>query len=100
MVVRGWARNDRSGQYSFKTIRPQAYPGRDIPQHIHMHVIEPNLGTYYIDDVTFKDDPLLTTEHRRETGCRGGCGEVTPKRNKQGIWQVKRDIYLGLSIND
>lgn len=96
--LRGWALSDQKGQYSFKTIRPKAYPGRDIPQHIHLHVIEPGKATYYIDDVTFDDDPLLTSEHRQNKNCRGGCGESHPERDEQGVWQVRRDITLGESI--
>lgn len=96
--LRGWARTDVNGKYGFKTIRPKAYPGRDIPQHIHLHIIEPNKATYYIDDVTFSDDPLLTSEHRKKGNCRGGCGESQPTRDEQGVWQVRRDIILGEAI--
>ncbi|PWK53297.1 hypothetical protein [Pleionea mediterranea] len=98
--LRGWAVTDQKGWYQFKTIRPQAYPGRDIPQHIHLHIIEPNKGTYYIDDVTFSDDPLLTAESRQKKTCRGGCGESHPKRNEQGVWYVSRDITLGEAITN
>jgi hypothetical protein len=34
--LRGWAVTGQKGHYQFKTIRPQAYPGRDIPQHIQI----------------------------------------------------------------
>jgi len=40
-ALRGWAMTDAAGRYRFETIRPGSYPGRDVPQHIHMHVIEP-----------------------------------------------------------
>ena len=39
--LRGFARTDASGHYRFETIRPGGYPNTDIPQHIHMHVVEP-----------------------------------------------------------
>ena len=96
--LRGWAVTDQKGRYQFKTIRPQAYPGRDIPQHIHLHIIEVNKGTYYIDDITFSDDPLLTYEHIQKKNCRGGCGKSHPKRNEQDVWHVHRDIILGEAI--
>ncbi|TDR17408.1 hypothetical protein [Marinicella litoralis] len=98
--LRGWAITDTNGLYRFDSVRPGAYPRRDIPQHIHLHVIEPNKGTYYIDDVTFDDDPLLLQENRNNKACRAGCGVSLPKRNQQGIWHVKRDIYLGKNITD
>ncbi len=96
--LRGWAITDDKGSYRFETVRPAAYPGREIPQHIHLHVIEPDKGTYYIDDVTFDDDPLLTQEKRTNKPCRAGCGVSFPKRNNQGVWHVQRNIILGKNI--
>ena len=95
--IRGWAKTDTQGQYSFETIRPAAYPGGTEPQHIHMHVLEENKGTYYIDDITFTDDPLLSRLNKK-THCRGGCGKGKPSKDKQGQWHIKRDIILGLNI--
>jgi protocatechuate 3,4-dioxygenase beta subunit len=43
--LKGWARTDAEGRYRFDTIRPGAYPSRDIAEHVHMHVIEPGIGT-------------------------------------------------------
>lgn len=95
--LRGWAKTDTSGKYSFKTIRPAAYSGGSEPQHIHFHVIEQNKGTYYIDALTFLDDPLLTKERKRPK-CRGGCGANLPKKNEQGIRSIQRNIILGAEI--
>lgn len=98
--LRGWARTDADGRYAFDSIRPGSYPGADIPEHIHMHVIEPGCGTYYIDDVMFRDDPKLTRDQERKLSPgRGGHGIVAPSR-RDGVWQVRRDIVLGLGIPD
>lgn len=96
--LRAWARTDARGEYRFDTIRPGSYPGRDVPEHIHMHVIEPGRATYYIDDVMFRDDPKLTPQQaKRLSGGRGGIGIVTPQwRDSQ--WIVHRDIVLGLGV--
>lgn len=97
--LRGWARTDASGSYRFDTIRPGAYPGGSNPQHIHMHVIEPGKWTYWIGDVMFADDPLLTDKQRENPGNRrGGHGETTPRRDAQGVWWARRDIVLGEGI--
>jgi len=97
--LRGWARSDAQGRYRFETIRPAAYPTRTVPQHVHMHVIEPGRGTYYIDDIVFSDDPLLDDEARKSMRQgRGGHGEVQPTRDGNGIWQVRRDIELGKGV--
>ena len=96
--LRGWAVSDDQGRYRFDTIRPASYPTRDVPAHIHMHVLEPGCSTYYIDDVMFTDDPLLTPAQRRmHAGGRGGNGIVAPVRTADG-WQVGRDIRLGAGI--
>lgn len=94
--LRGWALTDSQGHYRFDTIRPAAYPGRNIPEHVHMHVIDREAGTYYIDELRFTDDPLITAANRR-TAERGGSGLVTPQR-VDGIWQARRDIVLGLNL--
>jgi protocatechuate 3,4-dioxygenase beta subunit len=98
--LRGWSTSDAEGRYAFDTIRPGSYPGRDVPAHIHLHVLEPGCGTYYIDDVMFTDDPLLTPAQRRAHAAgRGGDGIATPTRVEEG-WHVVRDIRLGAGIPD
>jgi protocatechuate 3,4-dioxygenase beta subunit len=97
--LRGWARTDEAGRYRFDTIRPGAYPGRSAPQHVHMHVIEPGVGTYWIADLVFTDDPLLPAGQQRPTGQeRGGSGIATPASDGAGGWQVRRDIRLGAAV--
>jgi protocatechuate 3,4-dioxygenase beta subunit len=97
-TLRGWAKSDAQGAYTFDTIRPAGYPGGE-PQHIHMHVIEPGCGTYYIEELLFTDDPRLTDDLRKRmnTG-RGGNNLVTPTRDANGTWQVVRDVHLGAGI--
>jgi protocatechuate 3,4-dioxygenase beta subunit len=97
--LRGWARTDAGGEYQFDTIRPGGYPGTGIPQHIHMHVLEPGRCTYYIDDILFTDDPRLSAEEReRHERGRGGSGIATPTKGADGVWNVRRDIRLGEQI--
>ena len=95
-TLKGWALTDPQGGYRFDTIRPGAYPGRTIPEHVHMHVIEPGVGTYYIDELRFFDDPLITNANRG-SGQRAGGGLVMPER-RDGIWHARRDIDLGRNI--
>src|SRR5690606_38698432 len=96
--LRGWVASDAEGRYTFDTIRPASYPTRDVPAHIHLHVLEPGCGTYYIDDAMFTDDPLLTPPHpRAHAAGRGGSGLATPT-HANGSWQVTRDIRLGAGI--
>jgi len=98
--LRAWARTHENGRYRFDTIRPGGYPESDIPQHVHMHIIEPGRCTYYIDDILFRDDPRLTDAVRlRFDFKRGGSGVADPVRDGDGTWLVTRDIVLGENIS-
>jgi protocatechuate 3,4-dioxygenase beta subunit len=96
--LRGWTVTDAKGRYTFDTIRPASYPKTTEPAHIHMHVIERGCGTYFVDEVVFKDDPFLTPEAiKRVSQGYGGTAIVSPR--KQGnTWRITRDIVLGEKI--
>lgn len=95
--IRGWIKTGRDGEYTFYTFRPASYPNRQEPEHIHITVKEPDKNEYYIDDIVFDDDPLLTKEGKIDLKNRGGSGIVTPERGN-GIMIIERDIVLGLNI--
>ena len=96
--LRGWALTDDEGRYTFRTIRPGAYPEGTEPEHVHLHVVEPGRCTYYIDDVVFEGDPNLTEGIRARFSLRGGPGITVPERDGTGAWRVVRDILLGENI--
>lgn len=98
-ALRGFARTDAAGAYHFDTIRPASYPDSDLPEHVHLHVIERGRCTYYIDDLMFSDDPRLTSAHRATQTGRGGAGIATPVKDG-ATWRVRRDIVLGAGIDD
>jgi protocatechuate 3,4-dioxygenase, beta subunit len=96
--IRGWMKTDKNGYYSFYTLRPAHYPGRQAPQHIHVTVKEPDKNEYYIDEYVFDDDPVLSAEERnRKHRCGSGILKLT---SDNGILLAKRDIILGLNIPD
>lgn len=96
--LRAWAVTGEDGRYRFDTIRPGAYPERTVPQHVHMHVLEPGCCTYYIDSILFRDDPRLSEREVARQPGRGGGGVVTPRRNDDSGWIVTRDILLGQDV--
>ena len=97
--LRGWAKTGANGRYAFDTIRPAAYPGHTIPQHVHMQILEPGIANaYYLDDLLFSDDAFVTAEVRAQLRGRGGPGIATPTKDANGTWQVRRDIVLGRNI--
>ena len=54
---------DADGRFSFRTIRPAAYPGAPgalfRPSHIHVSVIGPDLQSRVITQCYFDNDPLI-----------------------------------------
>ena len=97
-IHRGWVKTDKNGMYEFHTFRPASYPNTTIAQHIHLTIKEPNTIPYYIDDVLFTDDPMLTANEINRRPNRGGSGIVTPTKRSDGILKIKRDIILGQNI--
>lgn len=94
---RGWVKTDHNGEYSFYTFMPGSYPGRDEPAHIHLTILEDGKTPYYIEDVLFDDDVLLTREKRERLRNRGGSG-ISRIDTINGLQHVRRDIILGLNI--
>jgi protocatechuate 3,4-dioxygenase, beta subunit len=98
--IRGWIKTGKDGRYTFYTLRPAAYPGREIPEHIHALIKEDGFTPYFIDDYLFDDDPILTAPHRADQPKRGGNGIVKPVKTADGTQCVTRDITLGLHVID
>lgn len=97
--LRGWAKTGKDGKYTFYTFRPASYPDRSEPEHIHFTVKEVDRNEYYLDDLLFEDDPLLTVEKRKDRENRGGSGTIT-LYFREGILTANRNIILGLNIPD
>lgn len=92
--LRAWVQSNEKGEYRFETIRPGVYPTRTDPAHIHLIVKEPDRREYWIDDVVFTDDPLVNDRYKARLRNQGGNGIVTPQRQEDGSWTVRRDIVL------
>lgn len=99
--IRGWVRTDEGGNYSLYTIRPGPYPNENLPAHIHLIIKEPHLNEYWIDDITFDDDPLLSSYLKQHPASnpRGGSGAVKVL-TKDDMQTALHKIVLGLNIPD
>lgn len=98
--LRSWVKTDAEGKFRIYSIRPAPYPNRDIPAHIHIIVKEPGKIPYYIDEVWFDDDPLITNELKHEAEKRGGDLIIHLAKDKQNVWTGNLKIKLGLNIPD
>lgn len=96
--IRGWVKTDEGGNYSIYTIVPGHYPERNSPAHIHVLIKEPSMDhEYYIDDLVFDDDRILTSDMRRTMKNRGGNG-VLRVVHKDSLQIAEHDIILGLNV--
>lgn len=98
--IRGWVKSNSKGEYEIKTIRPASYPDSRNPQHIHPIIYEPGKGYYWIDEYMFEDDLLLTASIKSKVSNRGGSGIIKLTKDKDGVWQGRRDIVLGLNVSN
>lgn len=92
----GWMLTNEQGRYEFQTIKPAQYPVRDTPAHIHFTLTGVNFKEYWIDDIWFAGDDLITPQIKRKqlTG-RGGFNPILKlEKGVNGIWQAARDIQL------
>ena len=97
--LRGWARTDSQGRYFFETIRPSSYPNTKGLQHIHMHIVEPGCGTYYIEELQFSDDPMRKQLSADDLRHMEEAVVETPRKTAKG-WEVNRDIRLGEHVQN
>ena len=96
--IRGWVKSDANGRYAIYTVKPGAYPTRDEPAHIHLTIQEPGIqNNYYLDDLVFDEDELLTTAKRKKMENRGGSG-ILRLLQKGGLQIAEHNIILGLHI--
>ena len=98
-IFRGWMKTNEKGEYKFFTLRPAAYPGRQVPEHIHVTIKEPGKNEYWIDEYL-----LMMTQYsqiKKEKNCqdRGGSGIIKVK-DVGNMLKAERNIYLGKNIPD
>ena len=60
--LRGWVKTDTQGQFEFATIKPAAYPHRNVPAHVHIHAWSTQYPRQWFM-LEFKDDPSLPKQH-------------------------------------
>ncbi|MGB5646652.1 MAG: intradiol ring-cleavage dioxygenase [Muriicola sp.] len=96
--LRGWVKTRKDGRYDIFTVRPSPYPNNSEPAHIHLSIKEPTIkDEYYVDELVFDGDKLLTTSKRKRLKNRGGSGIL--RLLLDGDIQVaEHNIILGLNI--
>lgn len=98
--LRNWIKTDAEGKFTIHSIRPAPYPSHTMPAHIHILVKEPGKIPYYIDEVWFDDDTLITKTMRDKSEKRGGNLIIHLAKNENRIWTGNLKIVLGFNIPD
>lgn len=84
--LHSWGKTNERGEFEIRSIRPAQYPSRTAPAHIHIVVKEPNGSMYYVNDIMFADDVLVS--NKKEDGV------IVVEKNKDGVWSGFRTILL------
>ena len=92
--IRGWVNTDDHGRYEFRTIRPGPYPNRTSPAHIHMTVCRPDIPEWWLPEIRFLGDPLLTGADHDVVARDGRFSNVQALAQRDGYWRCTRDVRL------
>ena len=93
--LRGWVRTDSEGRYEVRTIRPGSYPGRSVPEHVHVFLWGAGYEPQWSDSLKFADDPLLPEGEKESSREAGRFGHVcTPERTEEGAFLCIRNYRL------
>ena len=93
--LRAWAKTNEQGCFQFKTIRPETYPSRNEPAHIHLTISGPDIEEYWLNAIHFAGDPLLNPKHEEVSNRTGGTSNIiTLKKDKNAVWQGEKNIIL------
>ncbi|MEO6213763.1 MAG: hypothetical protein ABIP65_09080 [Vicinamibacterales bacterium] len=92
--LKGWARSDAEGRFTFETIRPGSYPNERIAAHVHFTAFAPSGERYHAGEVKFDDDPLVSGAERQASMRAGQFGEIRPVRTEGAIQRVAFTLRL------
>lgn len=92
--LRGWAKTDAEGRFEFRTVRPGAYPGRKVEEHVHFTVFTASGERYHARSLNFADDTLVPAAERAASERDGEFGAVRPVRREGSLQHVDFRIRL------
>lgn len=88
----GYVVADERGRFEVRTIRPQGYPGTELPAHIHVQVFRDERSVL-VSEFLFEDDPRLTAE-QRESARQAGFPICPVTTDAEGVQHVAASFTL------
>jgi protocatechuate 3,4-dioxygenase beta subunit len=92
--IHGWMKTDGQGRYSYRTIRPGAYPNNRIPAHIHTQLWGPDVPPQWNEDLNFADDPFLPASDAARSATLGVFAFVASPRTADGGLHAVHNLRL------
>ena len=98
--LHGWARTDAQGRFEFRTIHPGAYPGREIPAHVHFHAWGGGYPLQWTEELLFAGDPKIQASVLEQSRASGRFGHVsTVTRDATGVEHCAINFRLRAKSN-
>lgn len=92
---RGWMLTDKTGRYSFRSIKPAPYPVNRFAAHIHMTLTTEKMREDWVDSILFEGDRLISKNERSQAGLKGGFNPIVSfEKGKDGLLRATRDLKL------
>ena len=95
--LKGWAKADAEGRFTFETIRPGAYPDRRTPAHVHFTAFTPSGERYHAGEIKFDDDPLVPQAEREASKDASAFHQVRPVRRDGQIEHVEFTLRIDVA---
>lgn len=92
--IRGWVNTDRNGFYEFHAVKPGLYPNRTTPAHIHLTVCRHDMPEWWLPEVRFEGDPLVTAAESQASAADGRFGNIRPLVARGARSSCTRDLRL------
>jgi protocatechuate 3,4-dioxygenase beta subunit len=92
--LRGWAKTDGVGRFEFHTIRPGAYPGGNVAEHVHFVLFTASGERYHAGELNFADDMRVSAAERARSEREGDFAAVRPVRREGQVQHVDFRLHL------
>jgi protocatechuate 3,4-dioxygenase beta subunit len=92
--LRGFMTTDADGLFEYLTIRPEPYPTRTVPAHVHHQLWGGGWPPQWSEDLLFDDDPLVGPKERARSAELGRFGAIRRLTRADGTLETRIELRL------